>query len=403
VNAFAWFGVGYPMSTWRKRLFVALAASLLAACTGCALRRPQGGYLLSKIDSQYFLLSPDDAGSHKDQQTIRIPIAQAGNASVDCSIRGSWFSFGRSSEKQGYWRADTPSAASWEASEGAVDMKEEWRSFEKALYELQQKQCFSSVDAYLRVKQRIATSLSAPVEDTLFYRYSYGPGGYIDMAPKMQLRIERDFIDPQGGGHSSSDYRGTTITYYDVLGSTGTSLKFVRVEKKSAGSTAFDADSSDAALARQFATTSRQRLFLQDLAVSGDAKTPAILIGGALDQDLNGATQAIENDPRISCKALLSWQITCALFDGAVTVSPMLEVFINSARTYVPIGTKLQFILPHVSTSERATLIQTLRVERSFQGKAIWVQLPPDPDAVSQLLLFGKDRVSWSKALRDRK
>jgi hypothetical protein len=81
----------------------------------------------------------------------------------------------------------------------------------------------------------------------------------------------------------------------------------------------------------------------------------------------------------------------------------MLEVFINSARTYVPIGTKLQFILPHVSTSERATLIQTLRVERSFQGKAIWVQLPPDPDAVSQLLLFGKDRVSWSKALRDRK
>ena len=183
-NAFAWFGVGYPMSTWRKKTIRGLGRKPARRVHGLCFEAATVAAISSaKLILRYFLLSPDDAGSHKDQQTIRIPIAQAGNASVDCSIRGSWFSFGRSSEKQGYWRADTPSAASWEASEGAVDMKEEWRSFEKALYELQQKQCFSSVDEYLRVKQRIATSLSAPVEDTLFYRYSYGPGGYIDMAP----------------------------------------------------------------------------------------------------------------------------------------------------------------------------------------------------------------------------
>ena len=182
------------------------------------------------------------------------------------------------------------------------------------------------MDEYLHVKQRIAASLSPPVEDTLFYRYRYGPGGYVDMAPKMELRIERDFFDHRSSGHTPSGYLGTAITYYDVLGSTGTSLKLLRVEKRSAGSMAFGSNSSDAALAKEFATTARQHLFLQDLAVSGDAKTPAILIGGALDQDLNGATHAIENDPGISCEALLSWQITCALFDGVVTVSPMLEV-----------------------------------------------------------------------------
>ena len=54
-------------------------------------------------------------------------------------------------------------------------------------------------------------------------------------------------------------------------------------------------------------------------------------------------------------------------------------------------------------TLQRATLIRTLRVERSFQGKAIRVQLPPDPEAVSQLLLFGEDRISWSRALGDEK
>jgi hypothetical protein len=396
------------MSKLRPTLFLAVLTTLIASCTGCGLRRPQNGYLLSKIDSQYFLLSPDAASSQSDHQTIRIPAAQVGSVPVDCSIKGSWFSFSRSSVKQLDWIAETPSPSAWEASAGALDMKEEWLSFQKALDGLQHKHCFSSVHEYLYVRQRIAASLSAPVEDTLFYRYSYGPGGYVDMAPDMQLRIERDFFDPHSSSHTSSDYRGTTITYYEIVGSTGagTNLKFLRVEKKSIGSEAFDSSSSDAALATQFANTSRLRLFLQDLTVSGGAKTPAILIGGALTQDLDGPTQAIESDPGISCKTLLSWQITCALFDGTVTVSPMLEIFINGRRSYVPIGTKLLFILPHVTASQRDTLIRTLRVERSFQGRVARVQLPPDLEGVSQLLLFGEDRISWSKALgtenRDR-
>jgi hypothetical protein len=387
----------------RQRRIAVVLMTLLAACAGCAVRRPQGSYLLSKIDSQYFLLSPDAAAPQSDRQTIRIPILSGGEVPADCSIKGSWFSFARPSAKEAYWIAQTPSASAWQASAGAVDMKEEWTSFENALYALQQKQCFASVDEYLHVKQRIAAGLSAPVEDTLFYRYSYGPGGYVDMAPRMQLRIERDFFDPQNSSHAASAYRGTTITYYDVVGSTGASLKFLRVEKRSAGSLAFDANSSDAELAREFANSSRLRLFLQDLTVSGGAKTPAILIGGALDEDLNGVTQVIENDPGISCKALQSSKITCRLFDGVVTVSPMLEVFINGARSYVPIGSKLQSILPSVTTSQQATLVRTLRVDRAFQGKVVGVQLPTDLEAVSQLFVFGEDRISWSKALGDRK
>jgi hypothetical protein len=394
-----------PMSTGKQKRLLAVVTALLVACTGCASRRLESGYILSKIDSQYFLLSPDAATSQKDHQTIRIPGAQVDKVPVDCSIKGSWFSFGRSTGKQVDWEAETPSPSAWEASAGAIDMKEEWLSFQKALDGLQHKHCFASVNEFLNVKQRIATNLSAPMEDTLFYRYSYGPGGYVDMAPQMQLRIERDFFDPHSSSQTANNYQGTTITHYEVEGSigSGTSLKFLGVEKKSIGSVAFDSSSSDAALATQFANTSRLRLFLQDLTVSGGAKTPAILIGGALAQDLDGPTQAIENDPGISCKTLPSWQIRCALFDGAVTVSPMLEVFINGKRTYIPIGTKLLFLLPQVTTSQRATLMRTLRLERSFQGRATRVQFPTDPEAISQLLLFGEDRISWSKALGDRK
>jgi hypothetical protein len=392
-------------SAWRRTRFAAVATAVLALCIGCTPRKSLNGYVLSKIDSQYFLLSPDAARSQSDHQTIRIPAAQAGNLPADCSIKGSWLSFGRSSGKQADWIATAPSPSAWETSAGAIDMEEEWLSFEKALDGLQQKHCFTSVDEYLGVKQRIAISLSAPVEDTLFYRYSYGPGGYVDMAPKMQLRIERDFYDPHSSSHTSNDYRGTTITYYDVVGTTksGVSLKFLRVDRKSVGSAAFDSSSSDAALAQQFATTSRLRLFLQDLTVSGGAKTPAILIGGARTQDLEGPTQAIENDPGISCQTLLSSKITCALFDGAVTVSPMLEIFINGKQTFVPIGTKLIFLLPQVTNAQRPMLMRTLRIERSFRGRLDRVHLPSDLEAISQLLVVGEDRISWSKGLGDRR
>jgi hypothetical protein len=386
-------------------LFLAVATTLFAGCTGCALRRPQSSYLLSKIESQYFLLSPDAANSQSDHETLRIPLPQGsentqGAAAAKCSIKGTWFSLHQSSGSERSWIVDTPSASAWEANAGAIDMKDEWKSFERALYGLQQGRCFSSLDEYLSVRQRIAASLSAPVEDTLFYRYSYGPGGYVDLAPKMQLRIERDFFTAHRSDHPNpADYQGTTITYYDVLGTaeTGTSLKFLRVEKKAIRSIAPGSKSSDVALATQFAAAPRLRLFLQDLVVSGDAKTPAILIGASLNQDLSEVTQAIETDPNISCKALLRRQVTCALFDGVVTVSPMLQVFINGTRTYVPIGSKLLSILPQLTTLQRTAMIQTLHIERSFQGRPVRVQFPPDLEGISQLPLSGGDRISWSR------
>lgn len=390
-----------PMPALKQTIFRAALAILLAGCTGCALRQSGSTYLLSKTDSEYFLLSPDAAASQRGRQTLRIPLRQESEKpreapAVDCSITGPWFSLARSSGHTSYWIITMPAAPAWEASSGAVDMKEEWQSFERALDGLQQRQCFASMRDYLYVKRRIAESLSAPLADTLFYRYSYGPGGYVDMEPGMQLRIERDFFAP----NHPTDYQGTAITYYGVgTAESGTTLKFLRVERKSPGSTVPALNSLDEELATQFASAARLRLFLQDLVISGNAKTPPILIGGSPNQDLDAVTRAIESDPNISCQPLLRHGVTCAMFNGVVTVSPMLQVYINGRRTYVPIGSKLSSILPHGSALQQATLIRTLRIDRSFQGKPVPMGFPPDLEAISQLLLFGGDKVSWSKVL----
>jgi hypothetical protein len=392
----------------RLKLLLVVVPTLLA---GCALRQSKGIYRLSEINSQYFLLSPDAATSQGDHQTLRIPRPGTGenpkgSPATDCSIKGPWFAFYPALRNEPQWIAETPSAAAWEKSSGAIDMKDQWQSFERALYQLQQRQCFASRDDYLSAQQRIVASLSAPAADTLFYRYAYGPGGYVDLAPGMQLRIERDFFSSHSSGQPRpADYQGTTITNYEISGNaeSGTALKLLGVEKRSTTLTTLGSTSSDATLATQFAAAPRLRLFLLNLVVSDNVKNPAILIGASTNEGLNEATQAIESDSGISCSSLVRWQVTCALFDGLVTVSPMLEVFVNGKPTYIPIGSRLWFIIPHVTNSQQATLMRTLRVERRFQGRLVGIKIAPNSDELSQLLLFGGDRVSWSKTVEAKK
>jgi hypothetical protein len=222
----------------------------------------------------------------------------------------------------------------------------------------------------------------------------------------MQLRIERDFFSSHSSGQPRpADYQGTTITNYEISGNaeSGTALKLLGVEKRSTTLTTLGSTSSDATLATQFAAAPRLRLFLLNLVVSDNVKNPAILIGASTNEGLNEATQAIESDSGISCSSLVRWQVTCALFDGLVTVSPMLEVFVNGKPTYIPIGSRLWFIIPHVTNSQQATLMRTLRVERRFQGRLVGIKIAPNSDELSQLLLFGGDRVSWSKTVEAKK
>jgi hypothetical protein len=382
----------------RKRIFFHVAMTVLSATLGgCAVHQSRSAYRLDEINSEYFLLTPDASTSQGDHQTLQISRApNSGN--VDCSIKGPWFSL-YPVQEQNSWTIETPAAPAWQQSGGKVDVKDEWQNFEAALYTLQQRHCFSSPDEYLSMKQRIAQSLSAPAGDSLYYRYAYGPGGYVDLAPAMQLRIERDFFG------LSTAYRGTLITYYDVTANAESEIKlrFLRIDKKSF-SAAPDANPPDATLVARFAAASRLRFFLQDLVISGNAKTPAILIGATNAGDLNAVTQKIEADPKVACADLLLWKVTCAFFDGTVTVSPMIQVVLNGAPTYVPIGSKLWFVIPHtMNGTQQAALVRTLRLARSFQGKAIEVQFAHNEDAISQLLLVGGDKISWSKALAAKK
>jgi hypothetical protein len=217
----------------------------------------------------------------------------------------------------------------------------------------------------------------------------------------MQLQIERDFFGPHTPEQPpNTNYRGTTVTYYMVSGDagSGTKLMFLKTEKRSMGATTPEADTSDVSLATEFAAAPRLRLFLEDLVVSGNDKSPAMLIGASIAQDLNEATQAIESDPRISCEALLRWHVTCAFFPGVVTVSPMLQIVVNGSAAYVPIGSRLWAVIPQTTNAQQAAVFRTLRVQRWFDNKAVDLRFAPNTDDISQLFLFAGDQITWSRS-----
>ncbi|HET6217347.1 MAG TPA: hypothetical protein VFE27_10050 [Acidobacteriaceae bacterium] len=393
------------LSKIRRTLLPIAVMALVGGCLGCAVRSPRSIYQLSKIDSEYFLLSPDAGSTSGDHQTIRIrrprDIANENKMPArDCSIKGPWFSLYSDAGNSSFWIAETPSTSASQKSAGTIEMKDQWQSFERALYGLQQRRCFASLREYLSVRQRIAESVSAPAADTLFYRYGYGPGGYVDLTPGMQLQIERDFFGPHTPEQPPlTNYRGTTVTYYKVSGDagSGTKLMFLKTEKRSIGATTPEVDTSDVSLATEFAAAPRLRLFLEDLEVSGGDKSPAMLIGAPIAEDLNDATQAIESDPRLSCEALLRWHVTCAFFPGVVTVSPMLQIVVNGSPTYVPIGSRLWAVIPQTSNAHGPAVMRTLRVRRWFDNKAVDLRFAPNTDDISQLFLFGGDRITWSR------
>jgi len=369
-----------------KRRFVALTF-VLGLIAGCASHRSGAVYRLSEINSQYFLLSPDAADSHADRQTLHIPRA---SESGNCSIKGAWFSIYPAAGHES-WIVESPSAAAWERGTATVDMKEEWQKFEAELYGSPQGPCSLSLKEYLSVKQRIAESLSSLAEDSLFYRYAYGAGGFVDLAPPMHLRIERVFLGAAG------DYRGTMVTTYGVTANAQNEAKLnlLGIDNKALANPGIP----DLSLAERFQTAPRLRLFLQDLVVSGNDKTPAILIGTSSDGDLHAVTEKIASNPKITCADLERPQVTCAFFEGSVTVSPMIQVAFNGVRTYVPIGSKLLFVLPHVNALQRNELLKKLRLQRLFQGKLTSVEFAHTEDVISQLLLVGGDTLSWPRNL----
>ncbi|HEX5422214.1 MAG TPA: hypothetical protein VFW94_01590 [Candidatus Acidoferrales bacterium] len=380
--------------------FAVLLIAIAILCAGCAARHvsASGNYRLAGL----YLLPPDSPQQFNDVQQERISLGDLGAMPVEqpsskCSIQDRWFSL--SARKSGAavdWTATVPLPAAWHDPNLISNGRSEWIEFFNQMSDLQNAGCMSR-SAYSSASRTIAQSMPAPAMYSLFFRYSFGSQGYVDLVPGMRLFIERSiFRDESGDTNQVSNYVGERKTFYDVAGSPakGIALRRDGVWRSKGLSSRAGAEYPDTGLSRQFAGMRALRLFVLTLFVPPQVRRNSLLVGVRNPQDMVRITRTIQKNPEIPCKQMPRDSV-CASFDGVVSASVEMNVVVNGRRRYFPIGSTVETAMAAVSPHADAAALQTLRIRRLYRGAYRNVQFNPFNPELPKLALFAGDRISW--------
>lgn len=373
------------------------------ACAGCAARRVSvsGDY---RLDGR-FLLPPGSPEQPKNSLEMQVSLGDIGGApgkqlAKDCSIHDRWFSlYSRAAGKTVSWFAKVPLAAAWQDSDLIVNNQSEWDHFFNELSEMQGRGCMTP-EAYLTTANSIAESMPAPAMYALFFRYSFGSEGYVELKSGMRLFIERSiFRDPSGSTEKVSNYWGERKVYYEIVGGQekGIALKQHGEWRSKGLPQGAGAEFPDMGLARQLSGMRALRLFVLTLFVPPNVHRNSLLIGVRDPEEMVRATEEIKKNPEIPCKDLRSQGVACASFEGVVAASVEVNVAINGDRRYFPIGSTVETVLSGVPVQGRTAALQSLEIRRLFRGTYRDVKFSPANPELPKLSLFPGDRISWKK------
>lgn len=290
-----------------------------------------------------------------------------------------------------------PLPAAWANGHLYEDIRSQWTRFLDQLSELQSKQCLSPKALFIAAN-RIAESVPVLVNDALFFKYSFGSGGFVTLTSGMRLHVDRSvFRDAPGRAETVANYLGERIVDYRIVNTANgeLALKLSDIRKSASLHTKSGSQFPDATLAPNFSGARSIRLFLFTLFVPTREHRTALLIEASNPEELNRETIAIMKDPGIPCNQIVSPGIGCVSLDGTASMSVDMNVTVNGKINYFPIGSTVESALDGVPQDRQAEAFKTLRIQRLFRGKYSDLEFNHDDPAVSKLPLFAGDRLSW--------
>ena len=243
---------------------------------------------------------------------------------------------------------------------------------------------------YGAIREGIAQRLSPPADENLYFYYSFGRGGFVDLREGMRLRIER--VIRGTGREGSQEYASTSkiseISYNVVRDGKG----FLSLSKIKNGIEPRQPAPEwqtlpELTLASRLPSTLFLRVFLQNVTVLRDLKTPAALIGADSLTTLDAATSALLRRSGTPCGSVNNILKTCVAFDGQVTVSPMVGIYVNGQRTFVPMGTSLASLLSESRPKAPTIVSRSVRIRRLFDTRYVDVRFVPSKVTMQQLFL----------------
>jgi len=370
---------------------------------GCAPHpvQIQSVYKLAGTSEYPFLVPPISLATvDGDFQTSRIefpgvkpPVVTSPQG--DCTISGYVFSLRPdNSSNSNQWIVRSLSVQGWQQRGGEIDLHSEWGIFLRSLLQLEAHGCFPPQENLYRITRAIVEKLPIQASEALLYAYALGGEGFVDLAPGMQLRVEKTSMQESHRERTASSY-----VQYEIVpaGEAGVALHLSTVSNHESTSSMRSGSSLLYSLDNRMAMKPRLRLFLQSSNKNG-SKQNAILLGAEGDQDLDNLTGIIVASSPAVCPATLKATIDCISFEEGTAVSLLSSVFINGKISYRSIGTPVSSVIELLPQREQSRAIQTATLIRPLvQGGYAKVEIPNNLDGARQILLLSGDRLSWKR------
>jgi hypothetical protein len=300
---------------------------------------------------------------------------------------------GRRAELQ---RLQDFAVAGWDAVSRQADVDGQWKLFISDLARMHDQGCFPSGLSTQFIRSTIAKRIPLPADLVPIYMYSDRGERFVNLAPGMEIRIQKVLSAGTSANTGSGTLRLLTVEY-DVFSRQGggVGLRLNHRPDRAKGIRPGRDDRQVLELDRRFAATSVMRLFLQGFSEEkqGKSESGPILIGASDPMRLDAVTDLIRERSSLTC--VRSPGVVCVdLPAGSVSLSSI--IWINGRRTASAFGTSLAsqlFVLPERKQAEALESVQVMRQLSPNQYARI--QITRTVEGAQQLLLLPGDRIEW--------
>jgi len=214
----------------------------------------------------------------------------------------------------------------------------------------------------------------------LLNRYRNQGVGWVDLQPRMELRIEAAYYRESSLGRSPADYLGTEIARFQVR-SNGR-LQFTSVQSGLKGPRGKQPPVQRLICGSQQHYSHGRFFYAVALNRKGHTRG-AVLLGAGAAGELERLTMQLRADPESVCGGRSTH---CTVFPEACTASIDIEIVVNGAPRTVPWGNLLDSVASHPRR------IEMLRVDA---GRLVPVEIDSSDPAALKLPLWPGDRITW--------
>jgi hypothetical protein len=230
-------------------------------------------------------------------------------------------------------------------------------------------------DYALRAPDRIET----PFPDTLKKYNGFEPGkNWLELRPRMQLRVENAYYGEGLPKHGLAGYLGTEVAQYQV--EKDGSLK--RLSVQSMVHRPRDQVAVQDLISEQQSEYKFHRFYYQILFKRASSARGSVLLGAESPQLLEQLAGELERAPETVCGEKSA---PCTIFPEECSVALEMEIIVNGKPKTVGWASQLQSVIGNAHQVE---------VQRFYDGRLLPVKLDSADEQALRLPLLPGDRIS---------